>query len=221
MRRGQLSDRRRRQRGQPDAADRAGGRERSHHQAQRVHAIQLVIAEGRDDECLGGLHAPGDDAEDVQCRGVGPVQVLKHDDRGRPLTQLVHQLGGEHVRPGFGPAESVELAAGRRGDVEEWRQRTRRDQRVACAVDHLDPGGQVRGEAVHQLGLAYTGLAGDEDQPSGAALDHLDVICQQRELGGAFEQLYLCPRLQSGLNRAVRVPGEQGRPVPPAALKLS
>ena len=81
VRLGELADGRRRQRRDRDPRHRPRGRQLAQDERQRVRAVELVVA-------IAGEHERGDrvdlarqQAQHVERRLVGPVQVLEHEDR--------------------------------------------------------------------------------------------------------------------------------------------
>ena len=60
---------------------RCASRELAEHDAQRVVALELVVAVGRDHQRRHARHAPAEQVHEVERRLVGPVQVLEDDDR--------------------------------------------------------------------------------------------------------------------------------------------
>ena len=78
---GQLRHRFGRQRRRRDAVG-DPARQRAEHHAQRVRAVEFVVAVGGDHERRQRLDPARQQPDDVERRLVGPVQVLEHDDRG-------------------------------------------------------------------------------------------------------------------------------------------
>ena len=68
--------------------------------------MQLVVAIGRDDEHRQRIDAPCEQAQHVERRAVGPVQILEHQDRrtvAQGLPQRAHdraggRAAGDHAR---------------------------------------------------------------------------------------------------------------------------
>jgi hypothetical protein len=97
----------------------------SEHERERVDAVELVVAVAGEDEGGHALDLAGQQAQHVERRLVGPVEVLEHEHGRAPPGQLPHERAGDLVRPGFPGDELLELAAGQLRDVEERSERTR------------------------------------------------------------------------------------------------
>ena len=65
---------------------------------ERVRPVELVVAIGGDSQCRDSLELAPQEAQDVERGLVGPVHVLEDEDRGRPGTQLLHELRDDVVR---------------------------------------------------------------------------------------------------------------------------
>ena len=87
----------------------------------------------------GGLHLAREQAEHVEGRLVGPVQVLEHQDGRVHRPELAQEALHHGVRRRVRGGELLELAAGRLRDVEQRTERARGEQRVAGSRE--DPGG--------------------------------------------------------------------------------
>ena len=180
-------DRPRRQRREREPGQRRL-RQLAERDAQRVVALELVVAVGDRDERRHRRDPACEQAEQVERRLVGPVQVLEHDDRWRAPPQLVEQRGQHVARPGAALDEVGQLAACLGGDVEQRPERPRRVQRLARAREHAD--GKVGAERVEERRLADPGLSGDEHEPPATALGHSREGARERvELVRPFEQL--------------------------------
>jgi hypothetical protein len=104
-----------RQRLQVEPFDSCRCREVSDHGPQRVRRMQLVVAKRRDHESARPFDATPEQAEDVERRLVGPVEVFQHE-HGRLSVQLLDE-GTEHlVRPGVAPDQLRKRAACLGGD---------------------------------------------------------------------------------------------------------
>ena len=164
--------------------------------------VELVVAEGRDDERWKRLDPTPDDPQDVERRLVGPVQVLNDDDGGGGPPELAHQRGGELVRPDAARRSSLELAARRLGDVEERPKRTRCEERVARAPQNTHRT-LVVAEPSRECRLSHPGLSSHEHEPAVSGRnDGSKRVRKRRELIGALEQLAdaLRPRCRSGFH---------------------
>jgi hypothetical protein len=125
-----------RERRQAKPVDARRGRELAEHDTELAGGLDLVVAVGRDQRRGHRLHAPAEQAHEVERRLVRPVQVLEHEDRRRLAAELLAQGGHELVRLRAAADEACQLAAGRNGDVGERPQRTRREERLAAAERH-------------------------------------------------------------------------------------
>jgi hypothetical protein len=158
------------------------------HDPQRVAAIDPVVAIGRQHERGDRLDAASEQAQDVERRLIGPVEVLEHDDVRRPAAQLARQRGDELARRGALRDQRSELAADVVGDVDERAERARGEQRVARSPQHPTSASAVA-ERPHERRLADSRLAGDEDEPPAALRTHRrQVAVECLELRAALEQ---------------------------------
>ena len=206
-----------RERAQLDAAVARVALELGQQRAQRVAAVQLVRAVGRDDEHALLAEAARQVDEERAGRAVGPVQVLDRDhqpvlarEQLQQLEQAVEQarLGGRLVVVA-GLAEAGEdlgeRAARGVGELLEGRvagagQRAQRadDRRVgqlalaqldAVAADHADAVGAGRAlELGQQAGLPHARLAGHERERRTAADGLGQRPAQLDELCGASDE---------------------------------
>ena len=162
--------------------------ELAEHDPQRVSAVELVVAVGRQHQRRDRLDAASEQAHDVQRGLVGPVQVLQHHDARRPAAQLRRQRRDEHGGRGALRDDRAELAAGLLGHVGERPERTRRVQRVTGAPQQPDRS-TPRAERPHERRLADPGLTADEHQPPATVRTHGgEVLVEGVELRGALEQ---------------------------------
>src|SRR3954447_5355100 len=182
-----------RERLEPEALHRWARGEISERDLKRVPAVELVVAVGRDHESWDGRDPAAQQAQHVERRRVGPVEILEHEERGHAPDELVADRGGDLMRPhATAGDELVELAAHGLGDLEQGAERSRREQGVAPAPEH--PGTRVVlvAELPHEGGLADARLAADEDEPAAAGgTDRREDLVQRGELRRALEQLVL------------------------------
>ena len=171
-----------------DPRDPVAGTELAEEDAERMVAVDLIAAIGGDQESGEHVDPAGDDPEDVQRRLVGPVNILEDDD-GDIALELLHQRRRQLVRPRRSGCDSLELAAGHAGDVEEGAQRTRREQRVAGAPEET-PLVLRAAEPANERGLAHSGLPADEGEPAATGRgDRPEKVVEGFELLGALQQL--------------------------------
>jgi hypothetical protein len=168
-----------------------------------VRRLELVVTVGHEHERRGHLDPAAEQAEHVEGRLVGPVQVFEHE-HGRPRAELVEQGGYYLVRAGAPGDEARERLPGLLRDIRERTERPRGEKCVTRAGEHTYVSAQVRTKAPHEGGLADPGLTGEHDEPP-ASLLHLCQRCSEGvEKVVALEQ-------PGGRNRAhrciVRHPG--------------
>ncbi len=139
------------------------------HLAQWVIAIDLVVAVGADERASRVLDAPTHEAEEIQGRLVGPVDVLDHhhdgSDRGTEAVEHVSEdVDGLAARD----VEISEPRVGVGGEVEKGTQWPWRRQRVAGTLD--GQGRPVEGgdERVDECCLPRSRFTGDQHQRSGS-----------------------------------------------------
>jgi hypothetical protein len=166
------------------------GGELAEHDPQGMAQRELVVAIGRDDERRRRVHLARQEAQDVEGRLVGPVQVLE-DEHGRRAARELAQQGHRdlvRVRPARGHA--CELAAGVLGDVEQRTESAGREERVARPPQ--DPGRLPAGvsEAARQRRLPGARLAGEEHHaPARRATDRVHRRLERGELPRALQEV--------------------------------
>jgi hypothetical protein len=204
VRRGQAGDSARRQRLDRDAM---GRRQVPEHEAQRVVALQRVVAVRRDHQRRHPLHPPAEQLHDVQRRLVGPVEILQ-DDHGRLPDRAAQRP--EDLAGGCAPLGHLgQLAAHFVGDVDQRSERSRREERLARPGQHA-AGPLPLAERTHERRLADPSLAAEHDHLPAPAATHLrEAVVELREVAIALQQLHsptLGPR-RPRINRAVGVAG--------------
>jgi len=90
-----------------------------------VDAVELVVAVAGENEGGNALHLARQQAQHVERRIVGPVEVLEHEHGRAPAGQLTDERARDLVRAGLPGDELLELATGHLGDVEERTERAR------------------------------------------------------------------------------------------------
>ena len=138
---------------------RVGAGKVSYHKAQRMPAADLVIAVRNREQGLCALDTAPQELEEVECRLVGPVHVLKNH-QGRSTALKFIERGSEHGR-----------------DVEDWlaaeTELTRRREALLSSLGSYRPATRQRPvSAALQLYAATatsasTGAARDISQLSG------------------------------------------------------
>ena len=136
---------------------------------ERVALGLLEVAPGAEDQHPGGREPAGQEVQELERRGVGPLQVFQDDDQ-RPLAGGRQQHGGELVE---------QPEAGRRGQLVAGRRLVGRPRQLgqepgqrggASREPRRSP---VSGHGDHRR-LADAGLAGEQDQPAPPADQLLD-----------------------------------------------
>jgi hypothetical protein len=170
------------------AADRASRRELPEHEPEWVGAIEFVVPVARDDECGDGLDSATEHRKDIERRLVGPVEVVQHEHRRRPLPEFTHECGRELVRPGTRSQKLLELPARDLGDVEEGAERTRREQSVAVTPQDPCRAGRLVAELPQESGLPNSRLAADEHEPPTPGVVHgNERVVERSELARPLE----------------------------------
>ncbi len=96
---------------------------------------QLVVPVGHDQQRAHLGKAASRQAQHIERRLIGPLQILEHDQRPRAAVgQLTQQRGGDRVRLSAGTDQLDQLPADRVREIEERTQRPRRQQRLAGAL---------------------------------------------------------------------------------------
>jgi hypothetical protein len=127
----QHSDRSRRERLDPETADGLVRRHLAEDDPERVRAVELVVAVRGDDESGHGVHATGEEAQDVERGLVRSVHVFDHEDRELARRQHTQERRANVVWPGAAVDKLLELTAGDLGDIEERSERAGGEQRIA------------------------------------------------------------------------------------------
>ena len=185
VRRGQPRHGRRRQRPDRDPVRRTKVAE---HDAQRVIALQLVVAIGRDHQRRHRRHAAAEQLHQIERRLVGPVQILQHDDRRtaqRTPQRHEHLTGG---CPTLGQLGQLAADLGR--DVEQRPERPRREQRLTAPGEHRHRRVPLA-EGAHQRGLPGARLPGQQHQLPSTTGPHLrQPRVEHRQLVLALQQIH-------------------------------
>ena len=159
------------------------------HEPERMGAVELVVAIGGDRQGRDTLELAPQEAQDVERGLVGPVHVLEDEDRGRPGTQLLHELCDDVVRARLPLDELCERPADLLGDVDERRERGGREERVARTPENPGRPVLLGAEAPDEGGLAHAGLPGHEREcPPRARAGPFQRLGQRRELVRALEE---------------------------------
>ena len=164
--------------------------ELAEHDAERMRAVELVVAVARDDQRRHRLDATAKQPQHVERGLVRPVQVLEHEDGRSVRLQFARQRRHDLVRLHSARHDLLELAAACLGDAEQRAERARREERVAAAPEDPRRAAALFAELSQERGLADPCLAADEhDVPARAPLDGPQRIVERRKLAGALEQL--------------------------------
>jgi hypothetical protein len=185
---GQLADRPLGERRDREARDARGGK-LPEHEREGVAAVELVVAVAGEDEGGDALHLAGQEAQDVQRRLVGPVEVLEHEDARAPSGELANERTGDLVRSRLTGDQLLELAVSHLRDVEQRAERAGSEQPLAGAPQDPCRLATPVAERAQQGGLAGARLATDEDDRPGAGRYHrIERVRQSRQLIGPLEQ---------------------------------
>ena len=143
--------------------DRVGGRDGAQCSAERVGRRHLAAAEREHEQRRNRRDPAAEDRDRVECRLVGPVDVLEHEHRRprRPF-QLGDQQALDLVRRGARVEGGLELDRDGADEVTDRAERTRDRQVVAGAEEHSRAGVEITCEARDELRLPDPGLAADE-----------------------------------------------------------
>ena len=163
---GQPRDRRARQRRDLQAGDARRGREVAEDDAQRVPRADLVVAVRREDQRARPPDPAAEEAEQVEGRLVGPVDVLEDRDGG-PLPERLEQEREDPIARAGIAEQRRERRPELRRHVDERPERARGAHGVAAADEHPRGARHVLAEAAHQRRLADARLPADEHHGTG------------------------------------------------------
>ena len=167
-----------------------GRRQFTERDTQRMIALELGVATCDNDERRNGRHPARQQAEQVERRLVGPVQVLEYDDSRLAEAQLVEERAEHGARARTSVDQRREVAARLDGHVDERPEGQRRLERFAGAGEHPCSVVESGAERLHEGRLADAGLAGDEDDAAAPCPRHRRECGGERfELVGALEEL--------------------------------
>jgi hypothetical protein len=172
VRRGQLADGLLGERRDREPRHRARRGQLPEHERERVGAVELVVAIAGEDERGHALDLAREQAQHVEGRLVGPMEVLEHEDGRAPAGQLADERTGDLVRPGLARDELLEVAAGHLGDVEQRTERPRGEQAVAGTPEDARRIVALIAERAQQDRLAGARLAAHEDHRPGPGDGH-------------------------------------------------
>ena len=199
--------------GEVDRDDAGQPQQLGHHGPERVTPVQVVGPVAADQRDPLPVQHPGQERDQVPGGGVGPVQVLQHEQDGRRGRQLGEQAehAAEHLLPGQARAVRVgdgPLAALRQQPA-QGRARAERvadpgglggaaqrvgQRQVGHAVAQLGalpgqhgeaPAGGQPGDLADQAGLAHPGIAADQRDHRPARLGVVEQVEQAAELAVA------------------------------------
>jgi hypothetical protein len=97
--------------------------------------VELVVAVAGDDQGRNRLNSAGKQSQHVERRLVRPMHVLEHEDGWSACPQFAHERRDDLVRLHATRYDLLELAAGAIGDLEQWTERARGEQRIAAAPE--------------------------------------------------------------------------------------
>lgn len=150
--------------------------------------IDLVVAVRDNHESPHRVEPARQQADRIERRLVGPMQVLKHQDGRRPCAEVVSERRDHGARRGTLVEDGGEPPARLSRDVEQRTEWPRGVQRIAGAPENARSFA-LRAELPQERGLANPGLAREQDEPSTRPRPRrLDAAPQRLQLGGALEQ---------------------------------
>jgi len=121
------------------------------------------------------------------------VHVLEHQHRRNACLQVSREGRHDLVRQHPPLHDLRELPAPVLGDRKHRAERTRSEQRIASAPEHLDRSVALLREAPQKRRLPRAGLAAHEhDAAPGTAPHDLQALVKRRELVLALQQLGRC-----------------------------
>ncbi len=125
----------------------------------------LLVAIRADEENGQVVNPPPDDAQQVQCRLVCPVQIIEHD-HARRIAGLSQQCqeGIEDSIPVHRVERFSQGAVDLVRDVDQRSEGPSRNDGIARAPQHSNITCRIRAEGFDESGLADAGLATDEDE---------------------------------------------------------
>jgi hypothetical protein len=158
-------------------------------EAQLRRGVDLVVAEAADGQGRHRSDPRGKQRDHVQGRLVSPVEILDHEQRGRPGAELGKQRAGHLVRSSPGVHQLAQLGAAARRHVDQRSERMWRSQRLTGAPQDPDVARLCVAECPQQGGLADSGLAADQDEPplAGGA-DPGEQLLERGQVAGAFQK---------------------------------
>src|ERR1043165_7223404 len=124
--------------------------------------FELVVAVRKQDQRADVVDLPDQEAEDVEGRLVGPVDVLEDDDSRGVWRERSHERADELVELLSRRQRVPEVAVEAVGDIEQRAERPRGEERVAVAEQERGPPALLGGETVEQRRLSDTRLAADD-----------------------------------------------------------
>jgi len=198
---GHARDRLPRQAGEGQATDARGTRQIADDDAERVAGAEFVVPVGHDEQRREVLDAAAEEAKKVEAGFVGPVGVLRDEQRGlpRPL-EGGEDLGVEVLSRGLGALQQVGGQTQGGSDVDQRSERARRGERVEGG--HRDVGliPHVPRESPDEGRLADPGLAADEDETAVADRDVPKVSREGVQLFTTLDQVHGAVDPRSGLD---------------------
>ena len=137
-----------------------------------MHAIELV-AVAHEDEGGNTFHLAPEQANHVEGRLVGPVDIFEHEHARRMPAKLAHEGGRDLVGLRSAVDERLHLAPARLRDLDQRPERTRREQRVAGTPKDPSRAPALVAEAPQERRLPNPGFPRDEHEPATSLLTHV------------------------------------------------
>jgi hypothetical protein len=159
------------------------------HLEQRVFERDFVVAIGQHEQHRRPIEPPADVTHEIEGRGVRPVQVFEHEQRGlvaQPCEQIREQAAirlprMQRPRNAYGQ----ELC-----QIDQRSERPRCMQRLAACHQHADGCGAAFGKSPDHRGLADARFARNKHDGAAAACCVPQRSFQRSERTFAFQQLH-------------------------------
>ena len=168
--------------------------------AERMPAVELLVAIGEHQHGVERVDAPGDEAQRIEGRLVGPVHVFDDEHGAGRRGEFVAERG-EDLLAVAGSERIAEPRSDERRQVAQRPERARRRQRVTGPDEHAAPDRRPLAKGAHEAGLPDARLAVDQ-QHATASLDRCPHrVVELGEFGIALEQPHSAIVLAPGRDR--------------------
>ena len=165
--------------------------EATEHDPQGMGRANLVVAIGREQEGARRGDAPPEEAEEIERRLVGPMDILEDDQRRRRSSGEHAKEGAEDlIARGTGRELAGDVAVHGVGDVNEWAERAGGRERIADAGEGACGGTESLAKVVTEGGLAYSSLAAEEKETPLPYCRLAQVLSESRDKSIALQQIH-------------------------------